>query len=171
MKKLIGNNPLYLATAAAVISSEKTVAYSNTPNEFYATEISKPLGTFLVYPIKNLKIFREFNELHYGIYTIGFREANTRKKIISNTFIKNNLGSIDGHLHDIEGNIHPMAGDIYWNINEEETAQDILGEEIVENYFHISKKEMKKKLQEIRALALELGMSQNNDEAKKLIKR
>lgn len=166
MRKISEKDDIYLAIPSAITHTENMSFHQGLTNDYYSTETSNPLGFFLVKPVKEIKIYREFGEIIPGILTTGYREIITKKKIIKNTFKNNGLGGIDGYRHDVEADIKPKIGDVFWQVTELTSVINLVGVEKIEEYLHTPKKELKEKLKNLHNLARVVALQSIEEQRK-----
>jgi len=145
---------IFLAVPEAVVSCSEIACYS----DIYNTELSEPLGCFLVRPIKKLKFFHNIEGVTtVGIATVGYSEINTKKKLITRTFLRDKNGNDEVYQHDVLANVIPCAGDISWMVDELHPAIETLGVEGIQHYLGLPKADIYERLCEVRDRAMELS--------------
>ena len=156
MKKKEKENT-FLAIPSAITYFEKVASYPNTPDSFYTIETSEPLGFFLVKPIKEFKIWKEYGVTSIGMVLTGYAEIITGKRIITNSTRKNSFGGIDACFHDVQADITPKIGNVSWQIKALEEAKELIEEAKIEEYLSCSKEAVLEELKIVHDFAQVIG--------------
>ena len=152
--KYVDRTKSYIAIAKAIIKENYVTEPS--PNK-----LSDPIDYILVHPIKQLFILPN---LTYKISNIGFIEINTNKQVIKRLYNSINGNNID---LDIKHNNNPIIGDVFWYVNEENIAENLLNIREIIDYKHLSKDDINFKLDNIRIRANMIGLESYASELKR----
>ena len=156
MKKREDNNT-FVAIPSAITYFEKVASYSNAPDSFYTIETSEPLGFFLVRPIKEFKIRKEYGVTSIGMVLTGYSEIITGKRIITNTMRQNSFGGMDACFHDVQADITPKIGNVSWQIKTLEEAKELIGKSKIEEYLGCSRKAILEEIKIVHDFAQAIG--------------
>lgn len=169
MKKLENSNVL-VAIPSAITYFERLASYPNIPDDFYTIQTSEPLGFFLVKPVKQFKIWKEYGITSIGTVLTGYSEITTGKTIIVNTMNQNSFGGIDAHLHDVQADIYPKIGNVAWQIKKLEEVKEEIGQGKIEEYLFCPRESILKELKIVHDFAQAIGEEYKN-KGKTLIKK
>ena len=167
MKK--GNHNVLLAIPKAVIRTAELNSYSAKGNRIYNFVLSKPLGFFLVKPVKRLKVYRDADAgTMFNFSIVGFVEARTGKRIITRTFQEDGMGSYKVIQHDVMAGTIPVDGDVFWHV--EECPSDDLDLSKINAYMKLSKNEIINRLSDVHEKAREMVLQVKDVNEKQKIK-
>ena len=136
------------------MDSGRNIYYSDV----HTPILSDVIDRFLVRPIKAIKMFHDMDGGTSLVITIvGYEEVRTGKKIIKRSFPRDEFGTTEVVQHDAIAGVEPISGDVFWNVDESNTASELLGVEEVDKYLQQSKYEMCNRINHVYISAQEMG--------------